>query len=373
MRIAIVHDQLLEFGGAERVLVAFKKIFPKADVYTSSFDLKRLGKHQRLFKDWKIIPTWFGKIPIVKYYYSPLRFLTPLIWESLNLNQYDLVISSSGSWMCKGVITRPETIHISYIHHPPRYLYYYETAVEWQKYLPIKIYGHIINHFLRQYDYLASQRPDILIANSEETAKRIKKFYKRDSVVIYPPVEIASKDEFKKALKTKKTYYITVSRLAKAKHVDVLCEAAIKAGVKLKVVGTGREEKHLKKNYGNKIDFVGNVSDKKLKSLLMKAKAFLFASVDEEFGIAPVEAMGFGIPVIAFASGGVKEYVKNGNNGFLYNKLNPESLVEKIRIFERLSDKKREAMNKAARITAEEFTFLNFKRKILKLIKNIRS
>ena len=219
MRIAIVHDQLLEFGGAERVLVALKKIFPEADVYTSVFELGRLGKHKGEFENWRIFQSWFGKIPFLRYYYSPLRFLTPWIWESFNFDKYDLVISSTGSWMCKGIITKPETLHISYIHHPPRYLYYYETAVEWQKYLPVKIYGHFINHFLRQWDFIASQRPDILVTNSQETRRRIKKFYKRDAVVIYPPVEIAKGADFKKSLDKKQEYYITVSRLARAKHI----------------------------------------------------------------------------------------------------------------------------------------------------------
>ena len=139
MKVALVHDQLREFGGAERVLVAFKKIFPKADVYTTTFDLNSLGSHKELIKDWKVYVSWFGKIPFLKHFYSPFRFLTPLIWESFDFSKYDLVISSSGSWMSKGIIIKKPTVHISYIHHPPRYLYGYETAIEWQKYFFIKV------------------------------------------------------------------------------------------------------------------------------------------------------------------------------------------------------------------------------------------
>lgn len=370
MKIAIVHDQLLEFGGAERVLVALKKIFPEADVYTSVFDLKKLGKHEGNFKGWKIFQSWFGKIPVIRYYYSPFRFLTPLIWESFDFSDYDLVISSTGSWMCKGIITKRKTFHISYIHHPPRYLYYYETAIEWQKYLPIKIYGHIVNHFLRVWDFIASQRPDVLIANSKETQKRIKKFYRRDSIVIYPPVEIAKKEEFEKALEEKKEYYITVSRLARAKHIDLLCESAIKTGIKLKVVGTGREEKALREKYGKKIEFLGNVSDKNLKELYKKAKAFLFASVDEEFGIAPVEALGWGVPVIAYASGGVVEYLEDGKNGFLYEKLDVGGVVKKINEFESLSLAKQKSLRFFARKTAERFSFEKFRKEIVNLVRS---
>jgi len=130
MKVALVHDQLREFGGAERVLVSFKRIFPQADIYTTTFDLNSLGIHKELIKNWNVYVSWFGKIPFFNRYYSPFRFLTPLIWESFDFSKYDLVISSSGSWMSKGIRTNKPTIHISYVHHPPRYLYGYETAVE---------------------------------------------------------------------------------------------------------------------------------------------------------------------------------------------------------------------------------------------------
>ena len=179
MKVAIVHDQLREFGGAERVLVSIKSLFPEAPVYTTTFDLNSLGEHKELVKNWDIRLTWFGKIPFINKFYSPLRFLTPLIWEKLDLSEFDLVISSTGSWMCKGIITHKPTIHISYIHHPPRYLYGYQTAIEWQKYWPVWLYGTIVNHFLRMWDFKASKRPDFLIANSIETQKRIEKFTKK--------------------------------------------------------------------------------------------------------------------------------------------------------------------------------------------------
>jgi len=160
MKVALIHDQLREFGGAERVLVALKKIFPQADVYTTTFDLNSLGSHKNLVKNWKVNVSWFGKIPILNRFYSPFRFLTPLIWESFDFSKYDLVISSSGSWMSKGIKTKKPTLHISYVHHPPRYLYGYETAIEWQKYWLVRIYAYIVNHFLRIWDFQSSQRPD---------------------------------------------------------------------------------------------------------------------------------------------------------------------------------------------------------------------
>ena len=374
MKVALIHDQLREFGGAERVLVALKKIFPQADVYTTTFDLNSLGSHKNLVKNWKINVSWFGKIPILNRFYSPFRFLTPLIWESFDFSKYDLVISSSGSWISKGIKTKKPTLHISYVHHPPRYLYGYETAIEWQKYWLVRIYAYIVNHFLRIWDFQSSQRPDYLIANSEETQRRIKKFYRRNSIVIYPPVTILSghsQGVQKQKGHPKGDHYITVSRLARAKHIDVLIKAANKLKFNLKIVGTGRDEKYLKSIAGPTVEFLGNLSDQEFKKKFLNAKGFLFASKDEEFGIAPVEAMGYGLPVIAYNSGGVPEYIKNGVNGYLFNQLNENSLVEKINELTRLGGEKYLEMKKEARKTAERFGEKRFEREIKSFIKKV--
>mgnify|MGYP002813259707 FL=1 len=367
MKIALVHDQLREFGGAERVLVSLKKIFPQADVYTTTFDLNSLGSHKELIKDWKVHLSWFGKIPFLNKFYSPFRFLTPLIWENFDFSKYDLVISSSGSWMSKGIVTNKPTVHISYIHHPPRYLYGYETAIEWQKYFFIKIYGHVVNHFLRIWDFTSSQRADYLIANSEETKKRIKKFYRRDSTVIYPPVNIPSKiGNWKLEIGN---YFLTVSRLARAKHIDVLIKAANKMKFNLKIIGTGRDEERLKQIAGPSVEFLGNLTDEQLEKTYLNAKAFLFASRDEEFGIAVVEAMGQGLPVISFRSGGIPEYVIDGKNGYLFDQLEENSLINKVNELTSLSKEKYLEMKKEARRTAEKFSEENFKNNILNFVK----
>lgn len=363
MRVVLVHDQLQEFGGAERVLVALKNIFPEADVFTSFYNRQKLGRQAEKFNGWSIITSWADKVPLLNSLYSPLRFITPLIWETFNFADYDLVISSSGSYMSKGIVTRPETVHICYLHHPPRYLYGYETAIEWQKYWPVKIYGHLINHQLRMWDYLSSQRVDYFIANSKETQKRIKKFYRRDAEVIYPPVKINPK-WFDKP--TAKRFYLTVSRLARAKHVDLLIQAANEVSFDLKVVGGGRDSNYLKSIAGPTVQFLGEVSDAELSSLYKNAKAFLFASVDEEFGIAPVEAMGYGVPVVAYGSGGLKETVDDGQNGFLFESLSSESLIKKVKILEAMSDEKYLEMKNNARKKAESFSEEKFKEKILR-------
>jgi len=372
MKVAIVHDQLREFGGAERVLVALKKIYPQAEIFTTTFDLNSLGIHKELIKNWKVNVSWFGKIPFLNRFYSPFRFLTPLIWESFNFDKYDLVISSSGSWMSKGIKTNKPTIHISYIHHPPRYLYGYETAIEWQKYFLIKIYGYIVNHFLRIWDFTSSQRADFLIANSEETKRRIEKFYRRDAVVIYPPVNIPDSKLFKTIYNNlqpfKTDYFLTVSRLARAKHIDVLIKAANLAKFNLKIVGSGRDFERLKQTAGPTVEFLGNLSDQELKKTYLNAKAFLFASKDEEFGIAPVEAMGYGLPIIAFRSGGLPEYLIDDKNGCLFDHLDENSLVEKVKKFESLKVEKLKKMRKEARKTAERFSEKIFKENILNFV-----
>jgi glycosyltransferase involved in cell wall biosynthesis len=284
------------------------------------------------------------------------------------LSEYDVVISSTGSWMCKGVITKKPAIHISYIHHPPRYLYGYQTAIEWQKYWPVWIYGTIVNHFLRMWDFKASQRPDYLIANSIETQRRIEKFYRRDSTVIYPPVSI----EPNPGLYTldSKPYFITVSRLARAKHVDILIQAANKEKFELHIVGVGRDESYLKSLAGPTVHFLGNLSDEDLQKELQGAKAYLFSAVDEEFGIAPVEAMGYGAPVIAFASGGLLETVKPGVNGYLFRDLTAESFGQSFKRLNSLSEKDYLEMRKNARNEAEQYSEENFKNKFMEFVKS---
>lgn len=370
--IAIIHDQLKEFGGAERVLVALKNIFPQAIVYTSFYDESKLGVNSLYFKDWKINTSWAQKVPFLNKIYSPLRFITPYIWEALNLNSYDIVISSSGAYMCKGVITRPETKHISYIHHPPKYLYYYETSRDWQKHWPVRAYGNYINHELRIWDFLSSQRPDMLIANSIETQKRIFKYYRRDSKVIYPPVDVLADKDFKldnyEHKPNSNSYFVTTSRLSKAKHIDILIEASKKIGFKLKIIGTGQEEKNLRAIANQNIEFLSNLPDSEFKKIYKNAKAFLFASVDEEFGIAPIEAMGYGIPVIAYASGGVLETVMENKNGFLYDELTVGSICKAISKLESMSEASYLTMKKEARNTSKKFSFQIFSEKIKRLV-----
>lgn len=361
--MAIVHDHLLEFGGAERVLVAFKKMFPEADVYVAAYDKAVVSERIPDFKSWNVKTSWAARIPFFKKLYSPLRFLAPHIWESFNFDAYDMVLSSTGWYMCKGVKTDPSrTRHISYIHHPPGYLYGYQTAVEWQRYWPVKIYATMVNHYLRIWDYKASQRPDYLIVNSEETRRRVRKFYRRDAEVIYPPVSIPK--EVPTYAQDIDPYYITVSRLAYKKHVDLIIKAANQYGFKLKVIGKGRDEAALRELAGPTVEILGYVPDEKFGPLISGAKAFLNMAVEEEFGISAVEAMGRGVPVIAYASGGLIETVKDGKNGYLITEHTPEALYKAIEKLNHLSVADYKTMRQTARVESEQYSEEVFARKI---------
>src|ERR1035437_1814072 len=215
MKIALVHDYIKEYGGAERVLETLAEIFPQAPIYTA-FCVKNSQAYKH-FKNKQIFTSWVQYLPFFKgRLYSPLRFLTPLIWGSFNLSKYDLVISSSSWYIAKGFKKSGSHFkEICYCHTPPRWLYGYTTSVNLQRFWPVKIYALIVGHFLRLYDFRQAQKVDYFIANSKEVRARIKKFYGRDSTVIYPPVSLPAVKNTKK-----EDYYFIVSRIVGAKGLD---------------------------------------------------------------------------------------------------------------------------------------------------------
>ena len=323
MKVALVHDYLREYGGAERVVEVLHSIWPDAPLYTSFVDWRSLGAHAKRFEGWDIRTSWVQHNWLVKKFHSPLRFLAPKVWESFDLSEFDVVISSSGWFMCRGVNVSKAATHICYIHHPPRNLYGYATGSTLQKYVLVRAYANFINFFLRQYDYKTAQRVNYFIANSEETARRVQKFYRRDSTVIYPPVSVP---ETETESKTPRSYYLSVGRLAWAKRTDVIIEAANALKLPLKIVGVGPEEAHLKEIAGPTVEFLGAVSDDELQALYRGAKATIFCALDEDFGMVPVESMGFGTPVVALRQGGAVETVLDGKTGILFDEPTAASL-----------------------------------------------
>jgi glycosyltransferase involved in cell wall biosynthesis len=356
MKIALVHDYIKEYGGAERVLEALTEIFPEAPIYTAFVNKK--GTAYEHFKNKQIIPSWVQGIPFfASKLHSPLRFLAPFIWESFDLSDYDIVISSASWYITKGLKKRfgkNRFIEICYCHTPPRWLYGYNTSINFQKYSLVKLYAVVVGHFMRLYDYKAAQKVDYFIANSKEVAGRIKKFYRRDSVVIYPPVALAKVKRVKK-----ENYYFIVSRIVGGKGLNIAVDAAIKMGFKLKIAGSSAgyylgHEELIKKSQG-KVEFLGQVTDEELVKLYGGAKAFLALSEDEDFGITPVESMLCGTPVIAFNGGGYKETVINNKTGLFFDNYSVESLCEAINNFENLKIDPKDCIEQAQKFSKERF------------------
>ncbi len=324
-KIALVHDYLREYGGAERVLEALHEIYPDAPVYTAFVDEKAMGKNWFRFASWDIRQSKLINFPFYKKLFSPMRVFAKWAFEQFDFSEYDLVISSSNAYFAKAVQVKNGK-HICYCHTPPRVLYGYSAKSNWQANPITRLAGNFLNHFVRQMDFVAGQNPDIMIANSKETALRIKKFYKRESIVINPPIEIFDQaDAFftnlgeteKKQLMSKKneSYYLYVNRLALAKHPEIAVQAASKLDLPLKVVGSGAMLNDLKNMAGKTVEFLGAVNDKQLIDLYKNAKALLYPVEDEDFGMVPVEAMTFGTPVIAHKSGGPKETIIENKTG----------------------------------------------------------
>lgn len=353
MKVALVHDYLSEFAGAERVLLALSEIWPDAPIYTSFYN-KKSPVWER-FKEKDIKVSWVHYIPFFSTkLHSPLRFIAPLIWNSFDFSKYDVILGSAGWYVTKGFKRKGNAVEICYCHTPPRWLYGYPTSVEFQKYWPIKIYAAIVGHFMRLYDFKAAQRVDYFIANSKNVAARIKKFYHRDSTVIYPPIELREK------VKTKRgDYYLVLSRLVGGKGLEMVVEAAIKAGFSLKIAGrhSGYYSGHkkLQKKATKNIEFLGYVPDERLTELYAGAKAFLALATDEDFGMTPVESMLAGTPVIAYRGGGYKETIIEGKTGVFFDEPTVDSLVKAIKKFEKDKFKSEDCIRQAKKFSGERF------------------
>ena len=406
MKVALIHDFLIEYGGAERVLEALHEIWPKAPILTAFYNSQTLGPNAAKFKNWKIITSWGTRLPFWRKLVSPYRIFAKSFFESFDLSSFDLVISSSNMYMAKAVKVS-NGIHICYCHTPPRFLYGYPTALNWRKNPLLRPLGEIINHIMRVWDFEAAQKVDYFIANSHEVAARIKKFYRRDSTVIYPPVDTSAFSVQRLASRKKKLldanslaaspYFLVVSRLVSAKKVDLAVEVCAKLGLPLKVVGTGRELERLKKlasNYSSSeqresrssrpalsagrqartigdqestIEFLDEVSDSQLVTLYQNCRAVIFPAEQEDFGLVPVEAMAAGKSVIALAQGGVLESVIDQKTGVHFNELSVDSLKTAIKKFIELERKN--AFNlKFIRHHAQKFSKERFKKEILKFV-----
>jgi len=333
MKIALVHDYLKEYGGGESVFETLTDIFPDADIFTTLYRPSYFGPHQkRLEKKWgtRVHQSFFQFIPFAAKLISPLRLLSPLAFKSFDFSKYDLIITSATGAYFPNSLRKNSARLICYCHTPPRYLYGLPTARNFTKNKFIYAIVAVINHFLRLLDFKFSQNVDQYIANSATTAARIKKFYRRDSIIINPPVDIPEIKNLK--LKIKNSYYLTGGRLARAKRYDVAIKACNQLKVPLKIFGRdfAGYQQELESISGSTIEFVGEIGQQQKAQLFSQAQAFIFCSDNEDFGIVPVEAMAYGCPVIAYKSGGTTETVIDGKTGIFFDELTSDSCAKAI-------------------------------------------
>ncbi len=356
MKVALVHDYLKEYGGAERVLEALHEIWPKAPIYTAFCD--RGSSAGQVFAQAKIVESWLAPLLKFKSFYSPLRFLAPIVWRSFDFSQYDVVIASASWYITRGFKVGPKTKVFCYCHTPPRYLYGYQTSLEWQRYWLVRVYALIVNHFLRLYDFRSAQTVDHFIVNSRNTQGRVKKFYRRDSSIIYPPAEVEKIKKATLGLK-QKNYFLVVSRVVGAKGIDLAIKASSKLKIPLKIIGEkaglhwlNQDLKNLKSRW---VEFTGRVTDQELYRYYGQAKAFLALATDEDFGITPVEAMASGRPVIAYRGGGYLESVLEGKTGEFFDYPTTESLIKILKNFKASKYKSEDCYLQAKKFSKERF------------------
>jgi len=332
MKIAIVYDRLNQFGGAERILLALAELWPEAPIFTSVYN-KDTAKWASVFPE--IHTTFLQKLPFSKNLHEIYAPLMPLAFESLNFDDYDVVISVT-SESAKGIITKPHTLHISYILTPTRYLWsgleIYKKTFQIGMLTPLfKIFHSLLLSPLRIWDKIAAKRPDYLLAISQNTAARIKKYYAIDSEVIYPPVDL---EKFSLSKVPRKNYFLLVGRQVAYKRLDIAIKAFNILGWELKVIGTGRENNNLRRLAFKNITFEENVTDEELVLYYQTCRALIFTS-DEDLGLTPIEAAATGTPVIAYECGGVLESIKEGTSGEFFDSQNEHSLIKTLLKFDK--------------------------------------
>lgn len=366
IKVALVHDSLVEYGGAERVLWALCQVFPQAPIYTAFYCPQNLGQAAAWLQQKDIRSTYLAKIPGHCRYRSPLRLLAPHAFSRLDLRDFELIISSVNSYHAKAVRPAPGAVHLCYCHTPARSLYGYDTSSDWRSHQLTHFFGSLINHYLRLVDFATAQQPTAMIANSKVTAARIKKFYRRESVIIYPPVVLPPV----KNPPSKRSYYLYVNRLTYAKHPEIAVQACLDLALPLKVVGQGAMLPHLQKiaAASSQIEFLGDVSDAKLATLYAGAKALLYPVIDEDLGLVPLEAMSLGTPVIAHYSGGPKETIVAGKSGLFFKQLSSAGLKQALERFGNMSFNPNVVQQQVSK-----YTLKNFRQEILALVKRARS
>lgn len=349
MKVALIHDWLPFMGGGERVLTSFHELYPDAPIYTTICNKNRLDEP---LKSANIITSNLQKNNKEIENHRKLFPFMPTAIESFDLNKFDIVLSSSSS-VAKGVITKPDTVHICYCHSPMRYGWEFSHEYAGKMAGKGNLKGKVLGYFLtgiRLWDRTSSDRVDYFIANSQNVAKRIWKHYRRESVVIHPPVRcklfnISNIDE---------EYFLVVSRLQEYKRIDLAIEVFNELGLPLVIIGDGPDRKKLEAMAKDNIKFLGRETDEVIKEHYAKCRAFIFPG-EEDFGITPLEAQASGRPVIAYGKGGALETVVDGITGIFFKEQTNDSLKNAVLKFDNTKWDKNEIRNHALKFDEEIF------------------
>ncbi len=332
LKVALVHDWLVNMGGAERVLLAMTELFPEAPIYTLVLNRKNLPPD---LAERKIHTSLLQKFPLATRKYQAYLPLMPVAVEQFDLTEYDLVISSSHA-CAKGVITRPDTLHICYCYTPMRYAweFYHEYLIREKVGRLKKSLIRPLMNYLRIWDVISANRVDYFVAISTAVADRIRKHYRREAVVIHPPVEV---DFFRprpgEKIPEEGEFYLVVGRLVGYKRIDLAVEAFNRLGLSLVVIGDGPRRHNLEKMAKSNITFLGRQSDETIRDYFLRCRAFIFPG-EEDFGITPLEAQAAGRPVVAYGRGGALESIVDGETGVFFWEQSVEAMMEAIRRME---------------------------------------
>lgn len=322
VRIAFVHDNYMQHGGAERVAETIAKLLPGADLFSTVVFPEKLSPYMRTRR---IADTAVRHIPGLRKYYRHLFFLYPLAARSLDLSEYDVVISSCCGF-AKMVKSRKDAVHICYCHTPTRWIWRFDDYAAREGFSPlVKGVLRIVMKLLKRLDRRASSNPDFFLANSTIVAERIRRFYDRESLVIFPPVDC---DRFTVSYHSD-AYYLIVSRLLSYKRIDLAIQACEQLGRRLIIIGDGPDRKRLESLCGTNTKLLGRLSDAEVARYMSRCKAFLFPG-EEDFGLTPLEANAAGKPCIAYARGGTLDTVVDGVTGVLFEQSSPLSIVHAI-------------------------------------------
>lgn len=364
MKVALVYDRVNKFGGAERVLLALHEIYPQAPLYTAVYD----SKGAPWAKDFQVIPSFLQKIPFARRHHEIFPWLTPLAFESFNLDSFDIVISVTSA-EAKGVITKPSTSHLCYCLTPTRYLW-----SDHHLYLSRLRYGFLNSvvralirpalAYLRGWDRVACQRVDQYFSISQNIARRIKKYYGRDSAVIYPPVETVF---FRPAKPQKKgKYFLVVSRLVAYKRIEIAIKCFNRLGLPLVIIGDGLERRFLERMAARNIKFLGqNLTDRQVLRYYQNCRALIFPG-EEDFGLVSLEAQACGKPVIAFKGGGIPETLVEGKTGVFFKPQTSRALEAAVLGFD-----ERRYNQRVCRESALRFGKVAFKKRFKEKIERI--